>query len=88
MSPSQQRLALTAAIVVYPRFLWDVASALTLAGLVLGAPLLAWQLGRVDGLSASDTIWVAFALVAVGASHLWWRWRPRRHRRGSRCCGC
>ena len=65
--------ALTAAIVVYPRFRWDVASALTLAGLVLGAPLLAWQLGRVDGLSASDTIWIAFALVAVGASHLWWR---------------
>jgi signal transduction histidine kinase len=29
--------------------------------------------GRVDGLSASDTIWITFALVAVGASHLWWR---------------
>jgi signal transduction histidine kinase len=65
--------ALTAAIVVYPRFRWDVASALTLAGLVLGAPALAWQLGGVHGLGASDTIWITFALVAVGASHLWWR---------------
>ena len=64
---------LTAAIATYPRFTWDLASALTLAGVLLGAPLLARQLERSDGLGVGDIAWIAFALAAVGSSHLWWR---------------
>ena len=64
---------LTAAIATYPRFQWGLATALTLAGALVGTPLLAWQLARADGLSVSDIAWIAFALATVGASHLWWR---------------
>ena len=65
--------ALTAAIATYPRLTWDLATALTLAGGLLGTPVLAWQLERADGLSVEDLAWIGFALVAIGASHLWWR---------------
>jgi signal transduction histidine kinase len=64
---------LTAAIVTYPRFTWDLASELTLAGVLLGTPVLARQLEGADGLSVADIAWIAFALATVGASHLWWR---------------
>jgi|SoiMethySBSTD1v2_1073268.scaffolds.fasta_scaffold93117_2 signal transduction histidine kinase len=64
---------LTAAIATYPRLVLDLASALTLAGVLVGTPLLARQLGRVDGLSVGDIAWIAFALATVGMSHLWWR---------------
>jgi signal transduction histidine kinase len=65
---------LTAAIATYPRFTWDVAGTLTLAGIFLGTPLLAWQLERLyGGLSVGDIAWIALALAALGASLLWWR---------------
>ena len=64
---------LTAAIATYPRFTWNLASALTLAGALLGTPVLARQLERSDGLSVGDIAWIAFALATVGASHVWWR---------------
>jgi two-component system NarL family sensor kinase len=64
---------LTVAIATYPRFVWDIASALTLAAALLGTPILARQLGRVDGLSVGDIAWIAFALTAVGTTNLWWR---------------
>jgi two-component system NarL family sensor kinase len=64
---------LTAAIATYPRFTWDLAGALTLAGALVGTPLLAWQLEGGDGLGLGDIAWVAFALATVGACHLWWR---------------
>jgi two-component system NarL family sensor kinase len=64
---------LTAAIATYPRFTWDLASALALAGALLGTPVLARQLERADGLSVGDIAWIAFALATVGMSHLWWR---------------
>lgn len=64
---------LTAAIATYPRFTWDLASVLTLAGALLGTPVLARQLERADGLTLGDIVWIAFALAVVGASHLWWR---------------
>jgi hypothetical protein len=64
---------LTAAIATYPRFTWDLASVLTLAGALLGTPVLARQLEGADGLSVGDIAWIAFALVTVGMSHLWWR---------------
>ena len=64
---------LTAAIATYPRFAWNPASALTLAGAFLGTPLLAGQLEGADGLSVGDIAWIAFALATVGMSHLWWR---------------
>jgi len=65
--------ALTAAIATYPRFAWDLASALTLAAALGGTPVLAWQLERTDGLVVGDIVWIAFALTTVGACHLWWR---------------
>lgn len=64
---------LTAAIATYPRFTWELASALTLAGALLGTPVLVRQLERADGLGVGDITWIAFALVTVGATHLWWR---------------
>lgn len=64
---------LTAAIATYPRPTWDLASALTLAGALLGAPVLAGQLEGADGLLAGDIAWITFALASVGISHLWWR---------------
>lgn len=64
---------LTAATAAYPRFTWDFASALTLGGVVLGTPLLVWQLEQADGLSFGDLAWIAFALITVGATHVWWR---------------
>lgn len=64
---------LTAAIATYPRFTWDLASALTLAAVLLGTPVLVRQLERADGLGVGDIAWIAFALVTVGATHLWWR---------------
>jgi two-component system, NarL family, sensor kinase len=64
---------LTAAIATYPRFTWDLASALTLVAALLGTPVLAQQLARADGLSVGDIVWIAFALATVGMSHLWWR---------------
>jgi len=64
---------LTAAIATYPRSTWDLATALTLAAALLGTPVLVRQLERADGLSVGDIVWIAFALVTVGASHLWWR---------------
>jgi len=64
---------LTAAIATYPRLTWDLASALTLTGALLGTPVLARQLERADGLSVGDITWIAFALATVGTSHLWWR---------------
>ena len=64
---------LTAAIATYPRFTWGLATALTLAAVLVGTPVLARQLERADGLSAGDIAWIAFALITVGSSHLWWR---------------
>jgi two-component system, NarL family, sensor kinase len=64
---------LVAAIATYPRITWDIASALTLAGALLGTPLLALQLQGADGLTGGDIAWIAFALTTVGGSHLWWR---------------
>jgi signal transduction histidine kinase len=64
---------LTAAIATYPRFTWNPASVLTLAGALLGTPVLAGQLEGADGLSVADIAWIAFALATVGLSHLWWR---------------
>jgi two-component system NarL family sensor kinase len=64
---------LTAAIVTYPRFTRDLATALALAGVLVGTPLLARHLERTDGLSVGDIAWIALALAAVGASQLWWR---------------
>lgn len=65
--------SLAAAIATYPRFTLDVASGLTLMAVCLGTPLLARHLERADGLSAADIAWIAFALVSIGMSHLWWR---------------
>lgn len=65
--------ALTAAISTYPRFTWDLAGALTLAAVLLGTLVLARQLQGTDGLDVGDIAWIAFALVTVGTSHLWWR---------------
>lgn len=65
--------ALTAAIATYPRAALDLTNVLTLTAVLLGAPVLAWQLGGADGLSAGDVSWIAFALVMVGASQVWWR---------------
>ena len=64
---------LTAAIATYPRLTWDLATALVLARVLLGTPVLAWQLQRDDSLTISDIGWIAIALSAVGAAHLWWR---------------
>ncbi|HEU5483643.1 MAG TPA: histidine kinase [Microlunatus sp.] len=66
-------VALTAAVTTYPRIKWDLASALTLGGVLVGTPLLARQLEGSDGLSVSDMAWMAFFLATVGLSHLWWR---------------
>lgn len=65
--------SLAAAIAAYPRFTLDLASALTLAAVFLGTPLLTRHLDRADGLSVGDIAWIAFALVTVSMSHLWWR---------------
>ena len=64
---------LTAAIATYPRLTWDLATALTLAGAILGTSALARLLEGADGLNLGDIAWIAFALVTVGSSHLWWR---------------
>ncbi|MFN7151934.1 MAG: hypothetical protein ACK4V6_20950, partial [Microthrixaceae bacterium] len=48
---------LTAAIAAYPRLTRDLASALTLAGALLGTTVLAWHLERADGLSVGDLAW-------------------------------
>jgi signal transduction histidine kinase len=64
---------LTAAIVTYPRFTWDPASGLALAGALLGTPVLAHQLEQGGGLSDADIAWIAYALATVVTSHLWWR---------------
>jgi two-component system NarL family sensor kinase len=64
---------LTAAVATYPRFRWDLATALTLAGAFIGTPLLTQRLGRTDGLSVGDLAWIAFFLATIGLSHLWWR---------------
>ena len=64
---------LTAGTVSYPRLRWDLAGVLALVGIGLGTPVLARQLARADGLSASDVAWTAFYLVAIGMTHLWWR---------------
>lgn len=61
------------AIATYPQLSWDLARTLTLAVVPLGVPLLAWQLAGVGGLHQGDVGWIAFALVSVGAGHLWWR---------------
>jgi signal transduction histidine kinase len=66
-------VALSSAIAVYPSVNVDVARALTLGAVLIGAPLLAWQLRGGGGLDPGDVGWVAFALVAVSASHVWWR---------------
>ena len=66
-------VVLTAAIATYPRFTWDLATALTLVGAFVGTPVLARQLDRADGLSVGDFAWIGFALAAVGSSHVWWR---------------
>ena len=50
---------LTAAIATYPRFTWDLATALTLAGAIVGTPVLVRQLERTDGLSVGDIAWIA-----------------------------
>ena len=64
---------LTAAVVTYPRFTWSLSTALALAGALVGAPVLAWQLQWADGVGVGEIAWVVFALATVGASHLWWR---------------
>ena len=64
---------LTAAVATYPRFTWDLATALTLAGALIGTPLLTQRLARTDGLSVGDLAWIAFFLATIGLSHLWWR---------------
>lgn len=66
-------VAITAAIVTYPRFTADAATALALAATFVGAPVVAVRLAQADGLSVGDLAWVAFFLAAVGGSHLWWR---------------
>lgn len=66
-------VVLTSAIATYPCFTWDLAGVLTLAAVLLGAPVLALQLERSDGLSIGDMAWIALALATVGLSHLWWR---------------
>ena len=80
---------LTAAIATYPRFTWDLASALTLAGVLLGTPLLARQLERADGLSVGDIAWIAFALATVGIEpSVVATGNHTRQRHGVPCCGC
>jgi hypothetical protein len=79
---------LTAAITAYPRLTWDLASALTLAAALLGTPVLVHQLEGADGLRVGDIAWIAFALAAVGTSHLWWRLETTPQRQGVPCCGC
>ncbi len=64
---------LTAAVATYPHVTWDIATALTLAGVSLGTLLLTHRLGRTDGLSVGDLAWIAFFLATIGLSHLWWR---------------
>lgn len=66
-------MALAAALATYPRLTRDLASMLTLAVVLVGAPVLAWQLDDADGLTGGDLAWIAFALAAVTMSHLWWR---------------
>lgn len=64
---------LSSAIATYPHLSWDLARTLTLAAVLLGVPLLASQLGSAGGLDQGDVGWIAFALVSVGAGHLWWQ---------------
>ncbi|MCP3424447.1 sensor histidine kinase [Nocardioides pinisoli] len=64
---------LSSAAATYPHPRWDLPRMLTLAAIVAGTPLLTWQLARVRGLDQGDVGWIAFALVSVGASHLWWQ---------------
>ena len=64
---------LTAAVVTSPRFTWRLSTALALAGTLVGAPVLAWQLRWADGLGVGDIAWIVFGLATVAATHLWWR---------------
>lgn len=64
---------LTAAVATYPRLTWDLTTALTLAGALIGTPLIAQRLARTDGLIGGDLAWIAFFLATIGLSHLWWR---------------
>ena len=64
---------LTAAVATYPRFTWDLPTALTLAVVLLGTPVLTRQVEGTDGLSAGDIAWIALALATVGVTLLWWR---------------
>ncbi|GAA3691788.1 hypothetical protein GCM10022204_03880 [Microlunatus aurantiacus] len=64
---------LTAAVATYPRFTCDLATALTLAGALIGTPLIAERLGRIDGLDVGDLVWIGLFLATIGLSHLWWR---------------
>jgi two-component system, NarL family, sensor kinase len=66
-------MALSAAIATYPHPRWDLADGLTLAAVLVGAPVLAWRLGQSGGFNAADLAWIAFALVMVATSHVWWR---------------
>jgi len=64
---------LTAAVATYPRFNWDLATALTLTGALIATPLLTSRLAVTDGLSVGDLAWIAFFLASIGLGHLWWR---------------
>ncbi|HCB04937.1 MAG TPA: histidine kinase [Nocardioides sp.] len=55
---------LATAIVAYPRFVPDLATALALAGAIIGGPALAWRV---------ELAGVAFAVGCVTLTYLWWR---------------